>query len=223
MINLNHLKVVGALAIGIQLGVSLFLDGGIGAITLAWLVVMVWSSLMAVEFFCGEWLEQRLVLYALSHMVVVPMALVWLAQMGAGETTLPLEIGWLMALSFFSGASMEVGRKLKAPEDEVDTIDSYTKALGVKTAPVVVFVLLVLGTLMVFKLVSLVYDNQMPGYWYPILVATMLPGAWAAFSFRSAPSARAAKLCEVTVALAMLTGYLALLVAFWIERGIQWV
>jgi hypothetical protein len=223
LITLNHLKVVGAIAIAIQMGVSMVLDGGIGVITLTWLVVMVWSCLMAVEFFCGKWLEKRLVLYAVSHMVVVPMALVWLAQMGAGPTTLPLEIGWLLALSFFSGASMEVARKMKAPGDEVDTIASYTKALGVKTAPVVVLVLLVMGTVMLFNLVSLVYKGDMPSYWYAILTAPIIPGVWAVLRFRSAPSARTAKWCEATVALAMLTGYAALLPAIWIERGFEWV
>ena len=54
IITLGHLKVVGAIAIGLQLGISIYLDGGFGLITQAWLVVMGWSLLMAKEFFLGR-------------------------------------------------------------------------------------------------------------------------------------------------------------------------
>ena len=58
LISLGHLKVLGGIAILIQLGVSMWLDGGIGPVSTVWFVVVGWSLLMAVEFFCGEWLEK---------------------------------------------------------------------------------------------------------------------------------------------------------------------
>ena len=51
IITLGHLKVVGAIAIALQLGISIYLDGGFGLITQAWLVVMGWSLLMG---FCAS-------------------------------------------------------------------------------------------------------------------------------------------------------------------------
>src|SRR5215471_10239683 len=102
LITLGHLKVVGAIAIAVQLAVSLLADRGFGPTTRVWLVVMAWSALMAREFFVGEWLGKRLVLYALSHMVVLPLALVWIAQMGAGGAELPKIVVLLPLLSFFS-------------------------------------------------------------------------------------------------------------------------
>ena len=118
---------------------------------------------------------------------------------------------------------MEVARKLRAPEDEVDTVDSYTKALGTKTAPIVVVVLLSIGTVMLISLVSLAYGGDMPAYWYALLIAPMLPATWAAVRFRGAPSADVAKMCEKTVGLAMILGYAGLLTAIGLARGIQWV
>ena len=217
LVTLGHLKVLGVFAIATQIGLSLWRDGGLGPITLVWAVVMTWSALMAVEFFCGEWLERRLVLYALSHMLVMPMALVWMAQMGAGATPLPLEVGALAGLSFLSGAAFEVTRKLRAPEDERDTVDSYTRVLGTTTAPLVVMVLLTLGT-GVLALALNVITEVGPVY-YAVLVAAMLPALWALQGFRSAPSAKAVKTCEGMVALCMLAGYVVLLVAIGLDRG----
>ncbi len=222
LITLGHLKVLGALAILTQVGFSLTLDGGLGPITTLWAIVMTWSALMAVEFFCGAWLEKRLVLYALSHMLVMPMSLIWMAQMGARDATLPITVGALAGLSFLSGAAFEVTRKLKAPEDERDTIDSYTKVLGTTRAPVVVMALLALGTATLAYLLDVLFDGPVGPTWLAVLVAAMLPALWALQRFRSTPSAKAAKTCEGMVALCMLSGYVVLLVAIGLERGFGW-
>ena len=222
LITLGHLKVLGALAIVTQIGFSVALDQGLGPITLVWAVVMTWSALMAVEFFCGEWLEKRLVLYALSHMLVMPMSLVWMAQMGAKEATLPLSIGALAGLSFLSGAAFEVTRKLKAPEDERDTIDSYTKVLGTTRAPVVVMVLLSLGTATLYGLVGVLTERPVGLGWTAALIAVMLPALVSLQRFRQAPSMKAVKTCEGMVALCMLSGYVIMLVAIGLERGFGW-
>jgi len=222
LITLRHLKVLGVLAIALQIGLSVWRDGGLGPITLVWAVVMTWSALMAVEFFCGEWLEKRLVLYALSHMLVMPMALVWMAQMGAGSADLPVEVGALAGLSFLSGAAFEVTRKLRAPDDERDTVDSYTKVLGTTAAPVVVMVLLAAGTAVLALLLGVLSPGGVHPAWYGVLAAAMLPALWALQGFRSAPSAKAAKTCEGMVALCMLAGYVVLLVAIGLTRGFGW-
>ena len=221
-ITLGHLKVLGAIAITLQIGFSLGLDQGLGPISIAWAVVMTWSALMAVEFFCGAWLEQRLVLYALSHMLVMPMALVWMAQIGAGSEPLPLEVSALAGLSFLSGAAFEVTRKLKAPEDERETIDSYTKVLGTTRAPIVVMILLALGTLVLGLMVDILTKRPISPGWVAALIAVMLPALISLQGFRSAPSKKAVKRCEGTVALCMLSGYVIMLIAIGLERGFGW-
>jgi len=222
LITLGHLKVLGGIAILTQIAFSLGLDGGFGPITIAWLIVMTWSGLMAVEFFCGAWLEKRLLLYALSHMLVMPMALIWMAQIGAQGESLPMSIAALAGLSFLSGAAFEVTRKLKAPEDERDTIDSYTKVLGTTRAPIVVMVLLGLGALVLALLLNALLSGPISALWYLALGALTLPAIIALQGFRSAPSAQAVKRSEGMVALSMLSGYALMLIAIGLERGFGW-
>ena len=177
---------------------------------------------MAVEFFCGKWLEKRLVLYAFSHMVVMPMALIWMAQIGAGDARLPLMIAWLAGLSFLSGAAFEVTRKMKAPEDERATIDSYTKAFGTQRTPVVVVGLLVSGSVFLGILILAIAPSLTFAPWLVALIVSLLPALIALYQFRIEASARSAKRCEGFVALAMLAGYGLLIAAAIAERGVSW-
>ena len=83
VITLRHLRVVGGLAIGVQLGASIAVDGGLGPLTGTWLATFG----MVVD---GEGvLRCRLapatpMFYAISHMFVMPLAVFWLVQMAAG-------------------------------------------------------------------------------------------------------------------------------------------
>jgi hypothetical protein len=220
LITLGHLKVLGAVAIFVQIGVSVWQDGGVGNVTLLWIVVMGWSALMAKEFFMGEWLSKRLVLYAISHMVVMPMALIWMAQMGAGHAELPLRVGLLAALSFLSGFAFEITRKTKAPEDERDTIDSYTKIFGTGGAPLVVMVLLALSTGVEIVILDDLLGGQIHWAFFVVLMLAFLLPVFVLQQFRGQPDAKRAKSNEGMVALSMLTGYLVLMVAMILIHGL---
>jgi len=222
LITLGHLKVVGAIAIVIQLAVSLALDGGFGAITGVWAIVMFWSTLMAFEFFAGEWLNKRLVLYAISHMVVMPMALVWMAFMGADGSGLSAHVIPLAALSFFSGFSFELARKTKAPEDERDGVDSYTKAFGVKRAPMVTLVLVAGGGIAAVPLLLHISTGITLWVWLIILMAAVALPITMLLKFRAAPSSSGAKKQEATIGLSLLLEYVLLITALFVSRGVHW-
>ena len=130
LVTLDQLKVIGVLTLVPQMMVSMLVDGGIGPVTLTWLVLFGWTMLMLKEFFAGDWLGPRLVLYALTHLVAGPLALIWIALIGADGKHLPASVGWLALMGFLGGATLEVGRKLHAPQDERDTVASYTKSFG---------------------------------------------------------------------------------------------
>jgi 4-hydroxybenzoate polyprenyltransferase len=130
LVTLDQLKVIGVLTLVPQIVVSMLVDGGVGPATLAWLVLFGWTTLMLKEFFAREWLEPKLVLYAITHIVAGPLALIWIALIGADSKHLPASVGWLALLAFLVGATLEVGRKLHAPEDERETVASYTKSFG---------------------------------------------------------------------------------------------
>ena len=221
LVTLNHLKVVGVITIAAQLGVSLYLDGGFARVTITWLVVMFWSSLMLKEFFVGEWLQERVVLYALSHMVVMPMALAWMAQMGA-SAAITTPVFYLCLMAFFSGFSFELARKTRAPEDEREGVDSYTKAFGTRGAPLVTVGLLFGAAVALLATLYEIAGGVPAWYWIVVVSAALALPYWALLSFRARQTSKLAKLQEGMCSLFMLIGYVVLIVALIVERGLQW-
>ena len=222
LITLRHLKYLGALAIAVQLGASLAFDRGLGAVTQRWLLVFLWSALMAKEFFIGDWLSRRLVLYALSHMIVLPMAVLWMVQMGVGQAALPGSAYLLALIALLSGFSFEIGRKLRAPADERPTVDSYSKVLGVRGA---VFTLLALtlseGAALVFMVQQIAGTALHPAGVSLSILAAALPIA-PLLVFLRAPAAKSGKLIEAAIALQALVAY-GLVAGMWLaRRGAAW-
>lgn len=221
-ITLAHLRVLGAIAILVQLLVSLVSDDGWGPVTQWWLIALGWSLLMAREFFAADWLRSRLLLYAASHMLVMPLVMMWMAQMGVGRTALPLSIGWLAALSFTSGFAFEVARKTKAPADERDGVDSYSAIAGPRRAALLTSLFVGLSGALATR-VTLAVADGMPA-WLAIgvivLVALLVIGQLVTFG--SHPSPAGAKRCEKVVSVALLASHAAIIGAIVAERGLRW-
>ena len=220
LITLGHLKVAGAIAVAVQLGGSLLLDGGVGPITLAWAAALVWSVLMAREFFVGEWLRPRLVLYAFSHMVAMPLCVHWMVRMGSGDAPLPAAAWLLPATSYAYGFAIEIGRKLKAPADERPEVDSYTKAFGTRRAPVVLGLVVLLITGGFAWMLALCSAGGVRTAALAVVVVAGALGLSACARFRATPTAKAAKACETAVGVVVLLDHLALLVAILATRGV---
>jgi len=221
-VSLGHLKLLGIAAIVCQAGSSLWLDEGLGLVSRSWAVVMLWSALMAREFFVGPWLEKRLVLYALSHMLVMPMAMVWMAQVGAGDQRLPAAVGLLAALSFLSGAAFEVTRKSRGADEERPTVASYSQVLGPGGAAATVFGLLAVGTLLLGAMIQQTLgDHSSPGWFLALAALLLLPGA-SLLRYGRGPTEGARKLNEALVGLNMLASYGLLVAATVVARGLTW-
>ena len=220
LITLKHLKGVGVLAVLAQLATTLALGQGAGPALWAWLLVMLWSALMAKEFFIGAWLERRLVLYALSHMIVMPMALVWMAHLGAKGQWLTPALAWLAASSFASGAAFEVTRKTRAPEEERDTVDSYARVLGLRPACAVILIFLAASALCQIGLLTRTLERGPGPLWSALCLAPLLLPAAQLTRFMRRPALALRKANEASVALAMLAGYLILIAATLTERGL---
>jgi hypothetical protein len=218
-VTLGHLKVVGAVAIALQLGASFLFDGGNGPVTLSWLATFAWSLLMAKEFFVGAWLRPRLPLYALSHMIVMPLAVRWMVQMGADRAPLS-PVAWMLpVVSYLTGFAFEIARKLKAPADERPEVDSYTRAFGTRRAPLVLAFVLT-AALMGFAAMLRVTGAGWTTLAGDALLAVILAMAWMALlRFRSRPLASTAKACESTVGLAIAVSHLLLVVVIGLGRG----
>ncbi|PAU78481.1 UbiA family prenyltransferase [Halomonas salipaludis] len=101
---------------------------------LLWLLALVWLwlGLMTMEFFVPHWLKARPFFYVVSHMMIMPLldlfvtGCEWLVAGGG-----PPQWLWLfLVLSFVNGCVLEVGRKIRAPEQEREGVDTYSALLG---------------------------------------------------------------------------------------------
>ena len=207
LITLAHLRVLGAIAIVCQILWSLYLDHWQpGAALLAWALMFAWTCLMGKEFFCGVWLEKHLTLYAFSHMLVMPLIVWWLANLGAAGLALETTILWLMALAFVSGFAFEITRKSKGAEEERDSVDSYSRIFGARGAAIVIL-LLALAMLAIQILLVWQLAGALPLWALAILlIALGLPLLTLGRYWQQATE-KARKHNEAAIALLMLIGY----------------
>ncbi len=92
--------------------------------------------LMTKEFFVGEWLRKRPVLYMVSHMSILFFTDFFITSCHwmVTEKLPPFALIYFLATSFFLGIVIEVGRKIRSPKEETAANDTYTSLWGTPTA-----------------------------------------------------------------------------------------
>ena len=221
LITLKDLRIVGGLAVAIQLGVSLWLDGGVGPVTTWWFVALVWSVLMAHEFFVSQWLRRHIMWYAFSHMVVMLPLVVWAATMGSPDASRAPATWMLMLLVYVSGLAFEIGRKMRAPDDEHPLADSYTQSLGVRGSTILLSLVVALASVLTLA-TSNVVDGRIPSFMIVAAVAGVVLAVGVIQQFRQRPERRAAKRLQAGVGVSILTMHGALLATVIQLRSVAW-
>jgi hypothetical protein len=129
LVTLRELGRVGAGIAGLQL--LLAAETGwplIGLLFVTW----TYFGLMSREFFARTWLKARPIVYLFSHMLIMPL-IDWFATgcdwVRAGEG-MPPGLFWFLAASFCNGIVIELGRKIRAPEQEEAGVETYTFLWG---------------------------------------------------------------------------------------------
>jgi len=193
LVSLQELGWVGLLTAVAQLGLALWLEPN-----LVPLLLLVWGylALMSKEFFVPDWLKSRPITYMWSHMLIVPLidfyttACDWRV---AGEAVPHSGLAWFLIVSFFNGIVIEIGRKIRAPEDEEHGVETYSALWGRRNA-----VLAWLGALF-FTAVSAWLAAQEIGFAGPVgwlLAGLLLAAAGVALRFLRQPATGRAKLIE---------------------------
>lgn len=133
LVTLRELGWIGFGAAVIQLLGSLWLL----PLQALWLVVAwIYLALMSKEFFIHEWLKRHPGFYMLSHMIIMPVfdiyatACDWLPA-GAAP---PRGLVWFLVVSYLNGIVIEIGRKIRAPEDEEEGVETYSVLWGRRRA-----------------------------------------------------------------------------------------
>jgi len=200
---LGWLFVIGAI---IQLALALILSPML-VIVLA--IAWTYLALMSHEFFAREWLKARPITYLWTHMLIMPLvdlyatACHWLVR----DFGVHPGLKWFLAVSFFNGVAIELGRKLRRPADEEEGVDTYTRLWGFARAPWVWFALLVVTA------ISAVMAAQMIDFVMPVLVVMSVAlgaAGYLTFSFVRAEGKYGGKRFETFVGLWTITLYLIL-------------
>ena len=136
LVTLRSLRIIGVVLIIIQIVLSVFLDWRLlGMLALVYL----WFTLMTLEFGIPKWLKKHPTWYLASHMIILPFidlyatSIEWISRGG----TFSFGILVYMISSFCDGTVVEVGRKLRAEENEEYGVDTYTHIWGPRRAMVV--------------------------------------------------------------------------------------
>jgi len=225
LITLKHLKVLGAVAVIVQFVFSLYSDGfAFGGATISYLIMFTYLCLMGAEFFCGEWLEKRLTLYALSHMLIMPLIVYWLANLAVPNAVLNESLMVMMLLAFISGFCFEITRKTKGVEEERDTVDSYSRIFGTKGSAYIVMMLVSMMLLSQGALLIVLGVNYIGWLLIPLIVMYGV-AIRQVKRFIANSTIEGREKNEAAVAINMLIGYLVIIIAVLVNNGMTgiWV
>jgi 4-hydroxybenzoate polyprenyltransferase len=144
LVTLRELGWLGLGTAAIQLLLALALHP---PLVILLLVTWTYLALMSREFFAREWLKARPFTYLWTHMLIMPLidfyatACDWL-HLGLRP---PPGLFWFVIVSFFNGIVIEIGRKIRAPEDEENGVPTYTVIWG-RTGAVIGWFIALSGT-----------------------------------------------------------------------------
>jgi len=133
LVQLRELGWIGAFTALLQLGLALWWSARLVPLLL---VTWAYLALMTREFFVRDWIREQPITYLWTHMLILPLtdlyatACDWVV---AGNTP-PTGLGWFIAVSFFNGIGLEIGRKTRAPGDEEEGVRTYSRLWGRGTA-----------------------------------------------------------------------------------------
>jgi 4-hydroxybenzoate polyprenyltransferase len=213
LITLAQLKWAGAVAVFLQLGLALYLGGD----TPIWVCVyLAFSVAMRFEFGFSDWLNRHAVVYALTHNPIVALMMITaVAVASGGQATINGVVVWWLCVASLTSLGFEIGRKVRASEDEREGQDTYTSALGI---PRSMALLLVCEALALFTTLPLL-DTKFAIATLCVIAVVMGGGP---MCFLRRPSSKNASLVESTSTLGALGIYLLIAIESIANLGVSW-
>ena len=215
LVTLRELRIAASVLAAIALAVNALLSP---MLLLPLAGIALWLTLMTREFFAREWLRGQPALYLASHMVIMPLLLLyataadWMTA-GAGA---PRSLWLFLAASYATGLVLEIGRKIRAPGEERPGVETYTGSWGT-TRAVVAWLASIAASAVLIALTAVAIRATWTPVAAPLLAIAVSLAAWR--FVRAAPAARVGKQIELASAVWTLGAY-ALLALPWIERAL---
>jgi 4-hydroxybenzoate polyprenyltransferase len=129
LVTLRELALAAAAGGAVQIAIAAAISPRLIPILLG---LWAYFALMSREFFVRRWLRAHPVAYIASHMAIVPMidfyvsSFDWLVSGAPAPHALP----WFLAVTFCNGLVVEIGRKIRAPQDEEYGVETYSALWG---------------------------------------------------------------------------------------------
>ncbi|MDN9010098.1 UbiA family prenyltransferase [Brevibacillus laterosporus] len=206
VVTLKHLGVLGVFIGLLQLGMAYWLSPKL----IFWLV-LAWGylALMSKEFFVKEWLKAHPIIYLLSHMVMMPMIVMYIVACDwvTASDTIPSGLPWLLLASYGNGIILEIGRKIRIPEDEEYGVETYSFLWGYKRATWI-WVAVVFVTSFAVWMASVQVGAGQIVMWCAVL--NVLIAVWMALKFFTSMTTKVAQAIEKVSGLLIILLYLSL-------------
>ena len=174
VITLKALGKIGIATVIIQIILAYIID-----FKIIYFMIIVWfyMFLMAKEFFIKEWLTKKILIYALSHVVImifITFVIVNAAQyivLGEAENIIKFgALQWyrhnidialipLFTLNYLNGIVLEIGRKTRRADEEEHGVQTYSKLWGKKKAVVILSLLFAVEYFLVILGLSYTYEK----------------------------------------------------------------
>ncbi len=176
--------------------------------TICWLLLVFYSLCMRYEFLVSDYLKKRLLGYAATHMLIMPLLILWVWSAFYTDNLFIAPFSLLAGLSFLSGFCFEIARKTHAKEAERSTVDSYSKSLGFYNSIGLILIFLSAGVFIQFWLLSMINA----GWWAFILIGLLfLLICFIHLSKIKNPNEKSLRIAELLVSLFMLFSYLTII------------
>ena len=174
VVTLKALGKIGIATVIIQIILAYVID-----FKIIYFMIIVWfyMFLMAKEFFIKEWLTKRILIYALSHVVImifITLVIVNATQyiiLGEAENIFKfVALQWyrhnidialipLFTLNYLNGIVLEIGRKTRRADEEEHGVQTYSKLWGKKKAAVILSLLFAVEYFLVILGLSYTYEK----------------------------------------------------------------
>jgi 4-hydroxybenzoate polyprenyltransferase len=206
LITLKELGWIGIFTILIQIFIN--------AIFIPWklviyFIVLFFTGLMAKEFFVKNWLKKHMIIYMISHMLIMPLIALyitgtgWIVKYSNNYAGIFLFVG----ITFFNGMIFEFGRKIRNKESEETGVETYSTLLGEKKATYIWLIILLISFLLAVVSVVQIGYTQIGLF---ILLGLFIISSIPAIKFLNSPEQKNAKQIEMTSGIWNLLMYLTI-------------
>lgn len=211
LVTLSQLKTLGVFCLIVMTAVNVIL--GQESTWVWWLAMMTWTLLMTKEFFIKSFLKRHLTLYSISHLLVLPLMVLWVGSFSQSSIDIwNLSTALFMIFVFANGLVYEIVRKSKTSTEKSPSEVLFSDIWSPSVWSYSLFTLLLLIGSILFALLY----NQLHVVTLLILAVALVLSIYSVREFARAPCEKSKKAIEGSTALYSLVTYLSILVTLFV-------